>query len=294
MTRRIPLPVAARRGFGALRAFGVLMATAGAVLGYALWNLDHRSNALMIGSLGMAFALLTWISPWSRLWVPAFAIVGGLLAASMRSWMVAFGVAVWTGWLWWRVRGPMSPGVDPRAITIADPEAVMKGADRFVSQFADIGFRQIGALEVPIRGFTVIASLLISPDRSAYAEVTDSAISLTSVFPAGRTLTTRNSGLASLPETILTNDVKGGSPVELVEAHRRVLGLLHAAGATPESLDPATLPSLVLELERESLAWADQNPPRRGSGRGSLPLWQSPDLEERIERWRAGGHPEAD
>jgi hypothetical protein len=267
------------------------MASAGVVLGLALWNLDHRTNALFVGSLGVAFALLTWISPWSRLWVPAFAVVGALLAVSMRSWIVAVGVAVWTGWLWWRIRGPMSPGVDPQSITIADPAAVMKGADRFVAAFTDAGFHQVGALEVPIRGFTVIASLLIAPDRAAYAEVSDSVVALTSVFPARRTLTTRNSGLASVPETILTNDVTGGSPVDLIDAHRRAIGLLNNRGETPQPLDPASLPSLALELERASLAWANRNPPRPRSIRGSGPLGESADLEERVERWRRSGDP---
>jgi hypothetical protein len=291
MTRRIPLPAAARRGFGALRAFGLVMALAGLILGFALWNLDHRSNALFVGSLGVAFALLTWISPWSRLWVPVFAAVGALLAVSMRSWIVAVGVAVWTGWLWWRIRRPVSPGVEPQSIAITDPAAVMKGAEEFVAAFTDAGFHQVGALEVPIRGFTVIASLLIAPDRASYAEVTDSVVSLTSVFPARRTLTTRNSGMASVPETILTNDVRAGSPVELIDAHRRALGLLNDRGETPEPLEPATLSSLVLELERESVAWANRNPRRPRSVGGSGPLGESMDLEERIERWRLSADP---
>lgn len=70
------------------------MASAGVVLGLALWNLDHRSNALLVASLGVAFAYLTWISPWSRLRVPPCAVVGALLAVSMRSWILAAGVAV--------------------------------------------------------------------------------------------------------------------------------------------------------------------------------------------------------
>lgn len=288
--RHPPLPSATRPFIWALRAFGVVIGLAGfylAAVAAATGSWSIASAALIVGS---AFAALTWMHPLSNWFAPTLVGLGIVVAITLQSWTTAAILAVLIGLVVWSRLRPFSmggPRVDPDEIVIDEPGSVMKNARAFVDEFEAAGFTQVGALRFSVGPITVIASLLLSPDRLSYAGVTDSILNLTSRFSAGRGLLTRNIDRTPLPGYLLVDSVAGGSPTEMIESHVRALSLLAERGYQPISIVASELPKIALESERRVVAWATANRSEARSAKGRGPLWSRPQRDDQIEAWDA-------
>ena len=228
-----PLPSAIRPLYWAVRAIGVVVGGFGLyVVGLAAtrgsWVL-----ALIVLIIGGGFVALTWMHPLSRWFVPTLAglafLAGSLAVVLLRSWLLALVIGVPVAFVLWARRRPFAirgPDLDPDNVTIAEPSAVMKNARDFVEQFTLAGFVQVGALRFSVGPFKVIESLLLAPDGLSYAAVTDSIVHVTSLFPDGRGLVTRNSDYAVVPDYLLVDSAPGGIPTELIMSHTKALALV--------------------------------------------------------------------
>lgn len=206
---------------------------------------------------------------------------GSLVGESLIGLLVGLAVA---GWLMTRLRLPSD--ARPETVVEADRMAVGDGAERFVGEFSDLGYVQVGAIQFQAAGSTIVASVLVGPRRDRYSVVTDSAFAITSRF-GPRSVVSRNSAMTRLPPGFLDNVLRGGSPAELDAAHDRALPSVTRVGV-PDAVEPSTLVETVMADERASLAWAQE----RGrkvigslSGRGVGPLGDDRRSEERIEMW---------
>jgi hypothetical protein len=110
-------------------------------------------------------------------------------------------------------------------------------------------------------------------------------------FFGERVLTTRNSGLATLPPEILTNDLRGADAVELCGAHDSALAVLRAHGLTPDRLQPEGLLELHAALERRAIEWVNSRAQRQAvetftrSGLGMGTLDEGSSSQRRIDAW---------
>ena len=289
--RHPPLPSATRPFIWTLRAFGVVTGAAGLYLAAVNAARGSWSTASVAFITGSAFVALTWMHPLSKWYVPTLAGLGIVVAITLQSWTIAAILAVLIGLATWSRLRPFSmggPRLDPNEIAIDEPGSVMKNARVFVEEFEAAGFEQVGALRFSIGRITVIASLLLSPDRLSYAAVTDSILNLASLYSGGRGLLTRNSDRSPLPEYLLVDSVAGGSPSEMIASHGRALRLLAERGHHPIPIVASELPRIGLESERRVVAWAAANRNKARSAGGRGPLWSRLRRDDHIEAWATG------
>lgn len=293
----VPVPSAVRPFLWVLRAFGVVLGLGSLYLavlaiGQGRWWL---SAAVLI--VGGGFVALTWMHPLGRWMPPTLVGVFALLAVLARSWFVAL-LFLGTAVLVWWSRKPGTPPLlrmKPANVFVAPPDAVMKNAHAFVEEFTRAGLKQVGALGFSIGPVKVTASLLLSVDGLSYASVTDAIVSVTSLFPEGRSLVTLNSNLVSLASTTLLNEVRGGSPAELMRSHAAALAALAERGHYPVPVAATELAQIAMDRERAAIAWVAA---RRNEKRGAWtagPLVDQEDLDERIAIWHGSDerlHPE--
>jgi hypothetical protein len=199
-------------------------------------------------------------------------------------------VVVAFGWLLWSKRRPIK--FDSETIVRAEDDAVMPQAVPFVEAFTSMGWAQVGAVSIMLRRVNVISSLLLSPDKTQCAQVTDVVIAITSQFTGGRTLVTRNSGGVALPPWGLANDHRGEKPVALAVAHDEALRLIEANGFKPIPFDPDDVVDFFLAEEKRHMAYAvDMEARTQPSLKGSGPLDSSDDSAQRIREWRMAEGP---
>jgi len=281
-----PLPTAVRPTYRVLRAFGVLLLVAGVVLAVLLAINDRWMLAVWTVGLGITFVVLTWLPPTSRWQLPLTILLGVVVAVSLQSWLVAAGLFVvlaWSAWSRGRV-GPLPSDIEP-----AERGAVMENAEKFVGDFESLGFEQVGAYRATIGRVQITVSVLLSSDSKSYASVTDAVLVVTSLFPDGRRMVTRNSNLSPLPPNVLDSPDRGAAPDELVASHLRALKTLAEHGHSPRQLIAAELTQTAIDGELDAIDWV-RDMSRLPRPDYTAPLWKLPDRSDRIAAWQAGGH----
>ncbi len=286
MAKYPPLLPKTRTLFVVFRAVAVLMVL------LAVWAIATGDTAeltttelrILIGAIALVVA--SWMSPYSP-WFLVFLAVPIIVfpisgATGIAVFAVTVGVFVW---LVWRRTQPVI--LDPAGVRRVDDDAVMPGAIAFVEEFERLGWSRIGAVGADLGKLDVTMSGLMSPDRTSYVEVTDLVIAITSVFTDGRTLVTRNSGGHTMGDWVLANDMRGASPTELAQGHRRALEILRTQSISPQRLEKTGLVDFIVEQERASIGFANgQRPKLANSLKGVGPLDDSEESLARIKRWQ--------
>jgi hypothetical protein len=137
-----------------------------------------------------------------------------------------------------------------------------------------------------LRLVNIISSLLLSPDRTRCAQVTDVVIAITSKFTGGRTLVTRNSGGIAMPPWSLANDHRGERPMALAIAHDEALRILEARGIKPLPFDPDDVVGFFLAEEQRHMAYVvDMKTRVQPNLKGSGPIDNSEASAQRIREW---------
>ncbi len=283
-----PVPKAARRIIWLGRAISAIGLVIGVYVGMQLASRGQTSRAFLILSLAAVYVLTTWVSALSPLlWVS----VGGMvlifvvLEPNVISVTLVVAVAVL---FWMRGKGQTSP-IDPAGLRPAASDAVMPGAERFVTQLTERGWRQAGAYAFDSKRASVTASVLVHPDLDRYADITDMVFGIESRFEGSRMLITLNTGHGSLPPNYLGNGLVGASPAELADAHQQALDIIATFDVAPLHINEKTVVSEALASEVETIQWSKQNPPGGlfNFGRGVGLLDESPEATERIQAWLA-------
>ena len=220
-----PVPKTARRIIWLGRAISAIGLVIGVYVGMQLASQGQTSRAFLILSLAAVYVLTTWVSALSPLlWVS----VGGMvlifvvLEPNVISLTLVVAVAVL---FWMRGKGQTSP-IDPAGLRPVASDAVMPGAEGFVTQLTERGWRQAGAYAFDSKRASVTASVLVHPDLDRYADITDMVFGIESRFEGSRMLITLNTGHGSLPPNYLGNGLVGASPTELADAHQQALDIL--------------------------------------------------------------------
>ena len=279
-----PLPTAIRPIFWILRAFGSVVGVVSLAL--VVWFAVEGQLASVppVLGLGLAFAVLTWVPPTSRWHLALLAALGLVVAVFFQDWWVGAIVLAAVAWAAWSRRrvGPL-----PKELEVAETDAVMRNARRFVGAFQTLGFDQVGAYRARIGPVRITVSLLLASDQESYASVTDAVMNVTSRFPDGRSLVTRNSNLHGLPHDVLANPAPGAKPAELVASHQRALETLADHGHLPRRLTAPELSQIAIDSELRMVEWmSGMTRTPRPEDRSAL--WDRPDRAERITAWHGG------
>lgn len=293
--RHPPLPSAVRPLFWVLRAFGVVVGTGGLYAAALAVTQGKWSTAFLVFVLSGGFAALTWMHPLSSWFLPTLVGFGFVAAILVGNWtiaLVALGPAALIFWFRHRPSGSRGARLNPDRIAIIEPDAVMRNARAFVAEFTAAGYEQIGALRLSIGPVKVIESLLLAPDGRSYAAVTDAIVHVTSLFPGGRGLVTRNSDHARLPDYLLANSTPGGSPAELVASHAKALELVAERDHYPLAIAAPELPRIALDGERAAIEWAATRRHSNAETGGGGPLWSRPERYRQIDAWHGTGSSE--
>lgn len=252
---------------------------------------EETLHAVRFIAGALAFVAATWVSPYSTAFLVliGFALVVTPIGTGSSAIFVAIPALI-LAWLLYARRRAVK--IDPDAVSRAEDDAVMRHAIRNVEDLKSLGWEQVGALSVRIRLSTIVASILLHPDRTSCAEVTDIVVAITSQFPGERKLVTRNSGGAPLPPSSLTNDHRGAKPLALAIAHDEALRLLEANGFTPIQFDRDEVTDFVIAAERSHIEFMSETGNRfQGNLKGSGPIDSSDASAQRIREWRMAEAP---
>lgn len=266
-----------------LRVIGLVLLVLLLPAGFALIGRGDVLIGLRQVVAGLLFMAFTWISPYSPWSGPLFGLSVIVFPAEPVSLVLGAAILFWIGY---RRLKPIE--LDPLLVGRAPHDAVMGGAERFVEEFERMGWFRAGALSARLGRTDIIMACLLSADGRAFAEVTDVVLTITSVFGDGRTLVTRNSATAPLPETALANDLRGAGPSELAAAHRRALGLLTEHGESPRELRAGDdLVDFIIDQEIRSIENARGfRPGLLDDSRGFGSIDTSIGSLQRIQRWQ--------
>jgi hypothetical protein len=277
--------------FLGLRVFSTVVLAGAGWIGITLMEDGDTLGALRYVAGAASFAAATWVSPYSTAFLVFLGLPILILPVSTGSGVIfTVIVVVAFGWLLWSKRRPIK--FDSETIVRAEDDAVMPQAVPFVEAFTSMGWAQVGAVSIMLRRVNVISSLLLSPDKTQCAQVTDVVIAITSQFTGGRTLVTRNSGGVALPPWGLANDHRGEKPVALAVAHDEALRLIEANGFKPIPFDPDNVVDFFLAEEKRHMAYAvDSETRMQPSLKGSGPLDSSDASAQRIREWRMAEGP---
>jgi hypothetical protein len=254
-------------------------------IGIALVQDGETVTALRYVVGGASFATATWVSPYSVALLVFLGLSVLILPVSSGSGVILAVIVVFVlGWLLWSRRRPIK--LDAETIVRAADDAVMPHAVPFVNEFTAIGWEQVGAVSIKMRRVNVISSLLLSPDKTKCAQVTDVVIAITSKFRDGRTIVTRNSGGIAMPPWSLANDHRGAKPMALAIAHDDALRILEARGIKPMPFSPDDVVDFFLAEEKRHMAYAVDSEIRvQSSLKGSGRIDSSDASTQRIRDW---------
>ncbi len=277
--------------FIGLRIFSTLLLAGVAWIGLGLVEDGETLAALRYMAGAASFSVATWVSPYSIAFLVFLGLPILVLPVSPGSSVIfTVIVVVAFGWLLWSTRRPLK--LDSETIVRAADDAVMPHAVPFVNEFSSIGWGQVGAVSILLRRVNVISSLLLSPDRTRCAQVTDVVIAITSKFSGGRTLVTRNSGGTALPTWSLANDLQGEKPMALVDAHDEALRTLADRGFRPRPFDLDDVVDFFLTEEKHHIAYAvDMETRPQPSLKDSGPIDGSDVSAQRIREWKMAKGP---
>jgi propanediol utilization protein len=291
MAKYPPSPPSLRVEFIGLRVFSTLVLVVAMWIGITSVQNGDAVSALRFVAGGASFSAATWVSPYSVAFLVFLGLPILILPATPGSGVIFTVIAIVAlGWLIWSRGRPIR--LDAETIVRAADDAVMPHAVPFVEDFTSIGWEQVGAVSIVIRKGDVISSLLLSPDRTKCAQVTDVVIAITSRFDNGRTLVTRNSGSIALPPWGLANDHRGEKPMALAIAHDDALRILEAKGYPPLAFDPDDVVDFFLAEEKRHIAYvADVKIRVQSDLKGSGPIDSSEASAQRIREWRMAEAP---
>ena len=269
------------------RMLGVGIVAIGLLAGAHLVMEGSWPDAIGMLAIAVPFGVLPWLHPMGPWFLSLLAILGVGIGLYRGGWLVGSIVLVSAGVLFWIKRGPIGSfgAPNPDRLEEIEPDAVTRGALERVEEFSSEGFVPVGAYRIGPRSKST-ASILLSPDARSYAAVTDIIWHVTSLFPDGRSLLTRNSSHGTYPHHFLVNPVSGGSPAELVESHHRALATLADHGHDPVTLEAKELVRVSIDREKDVVRWAKTEGRGRWKGAPTEPLWRDPDVLERIAGWR--------
>ena len=281
-----PLPQSARPVLWLVRALSSLAMILGVYLAVQLASRGDTLSAILFLAISIAFVLATWMNPLSPLlWVGIGAMVTVLVI--LDPGVISITLAITAAVMFW-IRG-MKQGspVEAASLRPIEPDSVMNGAQPFVTELLESGWRQAGAYAFDSRRKAVTVSVLVHPNLDRHAEITDIVFSIESRFQDSRILISNSSGRTAWPPSYLTNDVFGASPAELAEAHQRALDLLAEYDLEPQHVLEHTIVSEAMASEMETIEWSQENPSGGlfNFGGGADPLDDSPASKERIEAW---------
>jgi hypothetical protein len=289
MARRYPpTPVAARRLVWLSRALSGLAFVLGLYFGALAMSRDQDVLAMLFLAISAAYVLATWANPASPLiWVAIGGIVTILVILDPNVLTVTLAVAA--GALFWLRGRKQITRVNTSTIRPVADDAIMTGAERFVSELAELGWRQAGAYEFDSRSATVTASVLVHPELDRHAEITDMVFAIESRFEDGLILITMSSARAGLPPNYLANIVFGATPAELADAHQNALDLLATFDVAPLRVPEHTIVSEAMASEVETIEWSVRHPTGGlfNFGTGPGPLDDSQRSRLRIKDWLA-------
>jgi hypothetical protein len=285
MAKYPPSPPSLRWVLIGLRVLSTIVLAVAAWIGIAVVQDGDTLAALRYVAGGASFAAATWVSPYSIAFLVFLGIPILVLPVSSGSGVIfTVIVVVAFGWLLWSRRRPLR--LDAEKIVRAADDAVMPHAVRFVEEFTSIGWEQVGAVSIMLRLVNIISSLLLSPDRTRCAQVTDVVIAITSKFTGGRTLVTRNSGGIAMPPWSLANDHRGEKPMALAIAHDEALRFLEAMGIKALPFDPDDVVGFFLAEEKRHIAYVvDMETRVQPNLKGSGPIDNSDASAQRIREW---------
>jgi hypothetical protein len=173
---------------------------------------------------------------------------------------------------------------------LTDP-AVMEGAEDVVRQFVDAGFRAIGAFRFQIGTRPIILTVMIAPERSRLAVVTDKVWQIVSRF-GKRSLVTSSSGIAPLSPEVLRQTLDGARPEDLIRAHATALTLIDGRSMRPDTFArDADAIDAVHALETRALRFIREGSLSAGlrmatpAGQRSPRLDEHAGAEDRIDAW---------
>ena len=291
-TKYPPLPTSTRSMIWRARSFGIAIAALSFFVAWLAIRASRWDLAASVVALGLGFSALTWIHPLSGWFTPVATALGlgmGLVAfqATGRLWLaLAFTPIVLIAVL----RRPLAGSkilvdLDPDKVQIAAPDLVMENAKAFQDQFLASRFTSVGATSFVIGETPVISSLLISPDSRVYASVTDAILNVTSVFPGGRVLVTRNNDASRHPPHVLTNGVSGAAPRELIGAHVEALALLASHDHHPILLVADEIPQRAVDSDRDAIIWLKRQRDLKLEAGERGPLVGRMNLPALIDAW---------
>lgn len=285
MAKYPPTVPSLRWVFIGLRVFSTMVLAVAGWIGIALVQDGETATALRYVVGGASFAAATWVSPYSVAFLVFLGLPILILPVSPGSGVIFTMIVVFVfGWLLWSRRRPIT--LDAESIVRAADDAVMPHAVPFVSEFTAIGWEQVGAVSIKVRRVNVISSLLLSPDKTKCAQVTDVVVAITSKFRSGRTLVTRNSGGIAMPPWSLANDLRGEKPMALAIAHDETLRTLEARGIKPVPFSLEDVVDFFLAEEKRHMAYAVDSETRlQPSLKGSGPIDSSDASAQRIREW---------
>ena len=286
MARRYP-PVARlfRPVFIGLRILGVVVLILSVWVAWLLVDRDEGITGVLAAVAAVSFLVTTWLNPLSRGFRVSFMIsllamvglVGIASPAAAGILILLIGVGAWL-----LVRRRLEIQVDPDSVRALAAQDVMPGAERWVEEFRQLGWDQVGAVGFDILGHTVVESVLVPSGADRYALVTDVVLSITSEVDDIRSLVTRNSAVSMVTSNILSNDLEGATPTELAEGHQTALDIISHFGAEPVPLVVAQLVPMVVREERADL---QAGPVRRPRDVPAGPIDGSSAAEGRIHEW---------
>lgn len=285
MAKHPPLLPKLRPAFAALRVLGFLILATSVWLGIGLISRNETADGVRTFVGGLSFAAATLVSPYSPLVLVFLAIA---LFAFPLGGPAAIFFIVTTGALliWLAFRRVRTPDLDPEGVRRVGDDAVMPHAVEFVEEFESLGWGRVGAVAADLGHIEITMAILHSPDKRSYVEVTDIVIAITSVFPDGKTMVTRNSTTSAMPPWVLANDHRGAKPTALVTAHENALTVLANRGVRPEAIPEAELVDVVIVQEKASISFssgADQGSPLLTRGKAAIDHSQA--AEARIDLW---------
>lgn len=285
MSRYPPLAKRTRPFFRIMRGVGVLVLAAGLGAAFLLVDMGSLRQGSLVGVAAVSFAATTWLNPYSvEMRIAAAMTAVAMVLASGSLWFAVTVALLFVALM--LVRHLAQVRVDPESLRIVAPDVVMPGAEAFVGEFAGLGWTQVGAVEFDVFRRPVIVSILLSPDRTQYARVTDVVMTVTSQIDDVRDVVTHNSGIGELPSVTLANDVTGGSPLELAAAHEVALEVIAPFGAEPVPQIAESLTQRVLDDEAASIEAVNETRVPlavRGSGCGRID--GTPESLERVRSW---------
>ena len=283
---QIPLSGAER----SLYPFAVVVVVLGVAVATLALSVGRVALAALSVGVAATYALAVWSIQLRTPWLTAVLTGTAAIATGYLAGHPVVGAAVALFLVGWIAQGAFVR-FDPETIRVYSGDAMDPRSAAHVFAFESLGFQRVGALSFePSPGKTIIATVLIGPGRDRYAVATDLVMTVQSVF-GQRVLTTRNSGVATLPPEVLGNDLRGADAAELSDAHESALAVLRARGLKPDSLLPERLLEFHMALERRAIEWLNSRARRQAietfgrSGLGAGALDERPSSQRRIDNW---------